>query len=197
MLELDLILINPNTGFSVELFVSPKSTVADVLARLLAVRTSTDPMSRFLYKGTQMENARTLESYGITDKATIHFVERLNGNSRQMYLDLAREGRDIDRLEAAFQGDLPVTIEYAGQEIVFLVDPTILVGYLKLRLEYVTRLPYGQQKLSYPEGRMILEDVGTLQEYGIGEGCVLHLESLTQNAGRRRKTLRKRTFRQN
>jgi hypothetical protein len=72
-----------------------------------------------------------------------------------------------------------------------LVQPTILVGFLKLRLEYVTGIPYSMQKLSYPNKRMVFENIGTLQEYRFEEGDTLRLETLAPSGGKRRKTRRR------
>ena len=190
MLELELTLTNQE-GFSVVVFVPPTSTVADVLATLTAVRTFTDPFARFAIQGREMERSQTLASYGITDKATLLFVERARGDNRHMRIDRVRNGLDIDMLEHEFQGDLPVTIHVEGQDIVFLVQPTILVGYLKLRLEYVTGIPYSMQTLSYPNKRMVMENIGTLQEYRFEEGDTLHLASLAPSGGKRRQTRRR------
>ena len=188
--ELDITLVT-SSGFSLELFVPPKCTVADIRRKLLAARTFTDPACTFSYEGRHLNDTNTLESYGITEKATITFVEHIRDHSRNVYIARAKQGRN-HIFESSLEGDLPITIKHTGEDIVLLVQPAILIGYLKIRLEQLTHIPYDLQKLSYPAGRMVLENSAELDEYAIGEDFVLELESLAQTGGRRRKTARRR-----
>ena len=137
-----------------------------------------------------MEDANTFESYGIREKATITFVETARYQHRNMYIHRAKQGSN-QIFEASLEGDLPITIKHNGQDIVLLVQPTILIGYLKIRLEQLTHIPYHLQKLSYPAGRMVLENSAELNEYAIGDDYVFELESVPHTAGRRRKTVRR------
>jgi hypothetical protein len=187
MFEIAIILKNKK-GFSVELFVHPDSKVKDVREKLLAKRTFTDPQAQMMLGYTQMDDERSLQSYGITDSATIYFVDSIPTDTRDILIDQVQSGRRLDVFNDAFQGDLPITIQYKGQEYVFLVKPDTMVGFLKIQLEQVVGLHYDHQILSYPEGRMVLENIGTLEEYVIGEGGILLLTSDTQTTGGRMKT---------
>ena len=144
----------------IKLVVKPNDSVKNVKIKIFDSKLGypSPDHQRLVFDGKNLENHRTLSSYGINEKSTnsspIRLVERLRDRS--------------------FPMDISV-LTLTGETITLTVEPTDSIERVKAQIEDRKRIPPDQQILCKP-----LKNYGTLNYYNIQHESTLYLITLIQ-----------------
>jgi ubiquitin len=137
------------TGKTVSIEVEEGESIEDVKAKIAEKEGIPPEQQRLIFGGQQLQDAKTLDDYGVGDDATLHLVLRLRGGMQLFVKTLT------------------------GKTVSIEVEEGESIEDVKAKIAEKEGIPPEQQRLIF--GGQQLQDAKTLDDYGVGDDATLHL----------------------
>jgi ubiquitin len=152
------------TGKTVSIEVEEGESIEDVKAKIAEKEGIPPEQQRLIFGGQQLQDAKTLDDYGVGDDATLHLVLRLRGGMQLFVKTLT------------------------GKTVSIEVEEGESIEDVKAKIAEKEGIPPEQQRLIF--GGQQLQDAKTLDDYGVGDDATLHLV-LRLRGGKKSRALEK------
>lgn len=130
-------------------------------------------MQQLYYEDKELDNARTLASYGIQPEATL-YVHLPASRSQQTLAPEHRETQSLPPTAQTLMSNIQISVKLStGQVIALSVAPRCTIESLKQQIEDQSGLPKAQQMLLFANKPLI--DYYPLAYYGVSNSSLLHL----------------------
>jgi ubiquitin C len=149
------IFIKTLQGKNITIEVNDGDTIDSVKKKITDIEGIPVEQMRLVFNGKQLEDANTIQDYGIESDSTVHLVLRLRGGG----------------LESGTKQIFIKTLQ--GKNITIEVNDGDTIDSVKKKITDIEGIPVEQMRLVF-NGKQ-LEDANTIQDYGIESDSTVHL----------------------